>query len=193
MIKNTLSKSPLVFTVNNAFDKEFCDSVIKDTEKLNYETAPITIDGAKGIFEMNTDVRNNTRVIIDNDLLARVLFFNLKQYLPQNFKNWKLEKLNSRFRFYRYTPGQEFKPHIDGKYRESENCESKLTLLLYLSEPLSGGETSFFNLMEDRLRFKIKPKVGQVLIFDHHQLHSGDPILSGVKYVLRTDVMYTKN
>ena len=36
----------------------------------------------------------------------------------------------------------------------------------------------------------IKPKQGQVLIFEHQQLHEGAPVLTGQKYVLRTDVMY---
>lgn len=192
MIIKTYSQTPLVKTISHVFDKEFCDAVIQDTEKLNYEIAPITIDGSKGIFEMNTEVRNNTRVILDNTLLARVLFHILKNILPTNFKGWQLEKLNPRFRFYRYTSGQTFKPHIDGKYKESDNCESKLTLLLYLSEPILGGDTTFFRHTEEKIRFKLKPEIGQVVIFDHHQLHSGDPVLSGVKYVLRTDVMYIK-
>lgn len=142
---------------------------------------------------MNLDVRNNSRVIIDNELLARFLFLRLKQYLPKTFKDeWQLEKLNTRFRFYRYEKGQTFKPHIDGKYKESDICESKLTLLIYLSEDFTGGETTFFTKTEDELRFKVKPKLGQVLVFDHHQLHSGDPVIEGIKYVLRTDVMYIK-
>ena len=32
--------------------------------------------------------------------------------------------------------------------------------------------------------------MGQVLIFEHRQLHEGAPVLAGKKYVLRTDVMY---
>lgn len=192
MIIQTYSKAPLIKTISHVFDKEFCDAVIQDTEKLKYEIAPITVDGEKGVFEMNTEVRNNERVIIDNDLLARTLFHILKNVLPTNFKGWELEKLNSRFRFYRYTPGQTFKPHIDGKYKESENCESKLTLLLYLSEPLSGGETTFFRNIGEKVRVILKPEIGKVVIFDHHQLHSGDPVVKGVKYVLRTDVMYVK-
>lgn len=188
-----LDESPLVFTVDNFFKENDCKNFIKFTEEENYEVAPVTLDGNKGIFEMNLDVRNNSRVIIDNELLARFLFLRLKQYLPKTFKDvWHLEKLNSRFRFYRYEKGQTFKPHIDGKYKESDTCESKLTLLIYLSDDFTGGETTFFTKTEDELRFKIKPKLGQVLVFDHHQLHSGDPIIEGIKYVLRTDVMYTR-
>lgn len=192
MVINTFSTNPLVFTINNFLSEETCKSLIEITEKQNYQIAPVTLDGNKGIFEMNLDIRNNARVIVDNEFASKLLFDQLKIYLPETYKDiWKLQKLNSRFRFYRYEKGQTFKPHIDGKYKESDTCESKLTLLIYLSKPLSGGETTFFNQTESDLRFKIVPQIGQVLIFDHHQLHSGDPVLDGVKYVLRTDVMYS--
>jgi len=192
MNTNTLSLNPLVFTIDNFLSDLSCKMLIKDTEALDYKEAPVTLDGNKGIFQMMPDVRNNTHVILDDEDLANILFHQLKEHLPPVFKdNWKLQKLNSRFRFYRYEKGQTFKPHIDGKYKESDTCESKLTLLIYLSKPLSGGETTFFNQTESDLRFKIEPQVGQVLVFDHHQLHSGEPVIDGVKYVLRTDVMYT--
>ena len=188
-----LNEFPLIFTIDNFLTKLSCNMLIKDTVALKYTEAPVTINGNAGIFEMMPDVRNNTRVILDDTKLANALFGRLEQYLPKIFKDvWHLEKLNSRFRFYRYEKGQTFKPHIDGKYKESDTCESKLTLLIYLSEDFIGGETSFFDQTEDKLRFKVKPKLGQVLVFDHHQLHSGDPVIDGIKYVLRTDVMYTR-
>lgn len=188
-----LNEFPLIFTIDNFLTKLSCNMLIKDTVALKYTEAPVTINGNAGIFEMMPDVRNNTRVILDDTKLANALFGRLEQYLPKIFKDvWHLEKLNSRFRFYRYEKGQTFKPHIDGKYKESDTCESKLTLLIYLSDNFIGGETTFFDQTEDKLRFKVKPKLGQVLVFDHHQLHSGDPVIDGIKYVLRTDVMYTK-
>lgn len=191
---NTLNTNPLVFSIDDFLSKSLCELLVIKTEDLNYKEAPITIDGVKGIFEMNSEIRNNTRVIVDEDSLAFSLFEQLKEYLPKTYKDvWKLSKLNTRFRYYRYGVGQKFSPHIDGKYKESENCESKLTLLIYLSDNFTGGETTFFDQTEDNVRFKVIPKLGQVLVFDHHQLHSGDPVLEGIKYVLRTDVMYVKN
>lgn len=190
---NVLNALPLICTIDDFFSQEECQKLIVETEQIQYEDAPVTLDGNKGIFQMMPDVRNNTRVILDDEVLASNLFERLKHLLPQTFKQiWQLNKLNSRFRFYRYEAGQTFKPHFDGKYVESNLCESKLTLLIYLSERFTGGETTFFDGTEDKLRLKIVPKLGQVLIFDHHQLHSGDPVMSGVKYVLRTDVMYSR-
>lgn len=51
--------------------------------------------------------------------------------------------------------------------------------------------------LNERFRFylyehgqTITPKQGQILLFEHRQLHEGAPVISGQKYVLRTDVMY---
>ena len=194
MTVKTYSTSPLILTIDDFLSKTICDALVLKTEDLNYKKAPITIDGSKGIFEMNSEIRNNTRVIVDEDFLAFSLFQQIKKYLPSTYKNiWQLTKLNPRFRYYRYGVDQKFSPHIDGKYRESNICESKLTLLVYLSEDFTGGETTFFGKDETDLRFKITPKIGQVLVFDHHQLHAGETVTSGIKYVLRTDVMYTRS
>lgn len=185
-----LDNDPLVFTIDSFYSKAQCESLIEKTEKLGYEIAPITV--GHQVFEYKLDYRNNDRVIIDDTNFASELFKDLKSYLPAEFKGWHLLKLNDRFRFYRYTKDQKFSPHPDSRYRESIDVESKLTLLLYLSEGIEGGETSFFTRDLD-LRFKVIPTIGQVLVFDHHQIHSGEPVIDGIKYVLRTDVMYTKN
>ncbi len=39
-------------------------------------------------------------------------------------------------------------------------------------------------------RFPVRPVTGRVLIFEHHLPHEGAKLLNGVKYTLRTDVMY---
>ncbi len=62
--------------------------------------------------------------------------------------------------------------------------------MVYLNSDFSGGETKFYG--EDRApRVAIRPEPGMALVFVHFQLHEGAPVISGRKYVLRTDVMYT--
>ena len=36
----------------------------------------------------------------------------------------------------------------------------------------------------------VNPKTGSVLVFQHDILHCGSELLHGIKYTLRTDVMY---
>lgn len=63
-----------------------------------------------------------------------------------------------------------------------------------LNDGFAGDETAFFHYRGDLenspLRYKCLPKQGKALLFDHRQLHEGSEVFDGVKYVLRTDVMY---
>lgn len=72
------------------------------------------------------------------------------------------------------------------------------TIHLYLNDSkaevegadLVGGATTFFSNDEKR-RIDVNPKAGRVLIFQHRRLlHSGDDVLAGIKYTMRTDIMY---
>jgi hypothetical protein len=72
------------------------------------------------------------------------------------------------------------------------------TIHLYLNDSkaevegaeLVGGATTFYSSDEKR-RIDVDPKAGRVLIFQHRRLyHSGDDVLAGIKYTMRTDIMY---
>jgi len=57
---------------------------------------------------------------------------------------------------------------------------------------LLGGATSFFPRYEQQdVQVRVFPKAGSVLVFQHRDLlHSGDSVFQGVKYTMRTDIMY---
>lgn len=171
-----------IFTVDNVLTPEECKELIQITEGDGYKSAPITT--RKG-FVHKPEVRNNTRVIDDNPERAEWLFEKIKQYLPEQIWNHKLVGLNERFRFYKYVPGEYFKWHFDGAYERSPIEKSFLTVLIYLNGDCKGGETQF----ADDIR-GVEPETGKMLIFSHPIRHQGCEVESGVKYVLRTDVMY---
>ncbi|MGC4046428.1 MAG: 2OG-Fe(II) oxygenase [Armatimonas sp.] len=98
--------------------------------------------------------------------------------------------LNERFRFYRYEPGQRFAPHFDGSYRRENGEESYVTLLLYLNNECEGGQT---RIEVPEGTYEVQPETGLALLFLHRLLHEGAPVTSGVKYVLRTDIMFESN
>ena len=58
--------------------------------------------------------------------------------------------------------------------------------MVYLNDDFAGGETEFVDL-----RRTIVPRTGSALLFQHMLLHAGETVTSGVKYVLRSDVLYT--
>ena len=60
-------------------------------------------------------------------------------------------------------------------------------------EPLVGGATRFFSVNNLSKFLDVNPKTGSCLVFQHrHLLHSGEEVDAGVKYTMRTDVMYRK-
>lgn len=177
-------------TVDQVFTEQQCQDFIKFSHQFDYEVAPITVNSKDGVSELRTEIRNNQRVIYDDVKFAERIYQQVQAYLPEKLFEWQVSGLNERFRFYLYEDGQTFKPHYDGNYEVNDWYSSQLTSLIYLSEDFKGGETKFFNQTRHMPTFIIQPKIGQILIFEHRQMHSGAPVLSGQKYVLRTDVMY---
>jgi hypothetical protein len=58
------------------------------------------------------------------------------------------------------------------------------------TELLRGGATTFHSADRKR-RYDVDPKIGRVLIFQHRRLiHSGDDVTAGIKYTMRSDVMF---
>lgn len=86
--------------------------------------------------------------------------------------------------------------HNDGCYQTPDDKErSYFTLHLYLNDAenqLEGGATTFYDYNMTR-RIDVEPKSGRILLFQHRNLlHSGEDVVKGIKYTLRTDIMYTK-
>jgi hypothetical protein len=58
-------------------------------------------------------------------------------------------------------------------------------------ELLFGGATTFHSNLDSEKRMDIDPKAGRVLIFQQRRLlHSGDEVAAGIKYTMRSDLMY---
>ena len=125
--------------------------------------------------------------------------------------------LNGRFRFYRYDEGDYFKMHTDGSWPGSQVIDGELvddafgdrwsmyTFLILLSDDFIGGNTQFTVSSDDPAQparhhsradiVSVRTPSGSVLCFPHgthplHCLHGSAPILSGTKYIIRTDVLF---
>ena len=166
--------------ITDFLEPDQCELIINRANKMKYDEAPInTLSGA----EVFSELRNNNRVMFDDYDLAGDLFQKISLYLPQIFEGWTLFSLNERFRIYRYEREQYFKWHRDGSFMREVTEASKFTFMIYLNEEFTGGETDFMHC-------SITPRRGSALLFPHPIRHQGAPVKSGIKYVLRTDVMY---
>ena len=158
---------------------------------------------SRGYLAMNGDYppsyRDNDRIVIDDAELADALFSRFQDKLPQqisvNGESWTLTGLNSRFRGCRYSGGQRFVRHRDGSFSEPDGSRSFLTLMLYLNDhdEFRGGHTRFYSdrWSETAVR-SVPPVAGTGIVFEHALWHDGESVDSGVKYVLRTDVMFRR-
>ena len=174
-----------IIDLDEALPVDKCRQLIEKIDSLNPVTATInTSSGTK----VNTNVRNNERVIFDDHELAQKLFVSAQERLPEEFNGRTIVGCNERFRCYRYKPGMRFAPHSDGSFVRNESEMSFYTYLVYLNDQFEGGETTFFTEPE----VVINPKQGSGLLFQHPILHEGSLVTSGTKYVARTDVMYRK-
>lgn len=174
----------LAFTVDGLLTAERCRALIVRGEAIGFTDAPINT--AAG-FVMRSDIRNNTRVMFDDQALADELLALARPHLPTSLGPWNLCGVNERFRVYRYQPGQQFRAHYDGAYFRNDDERSLLTFMVYLNEGFDGGETWFLHR-----GVQFVPQTGRALFFEHDQLHEGVMVYAGVKYALRTDVMYRR-
>lgn len=131
---------------------------------------------------------------------------------------WRISRLNERLRFLKYTSGMYFREHCDGSYVTPDGKEiSFLTVHLYLNgdpatpaqatapglgenvtgrpkddRPLVGGATRFLSMSMGNY-MDVLPETGSCVVFQHRGLlHSGEDVMQGTKYTMRTDVMYEK-
>jgi prolyl 4-hydroxylase len=130
--------------------------------------------------------RDQDRVIKDDPATAEELFRRLRPHLPERIDVLRLVGLNERLRMYRYRAGQRFEPHMDHWYRPSPDRITLHTVLVYFNDDFEGGETRF----QEQIEQTIIPRRGTAVIFQHKLRHEGCPVRRGVKYAMRSDVIY---
>lgn len=127
-------------------------------------------------------IRNNERAMFAEPVWVGRLWQRLPGIALPEFDGQRAAGLPRDLRFYKYLPGQRFKMHKDGPWRQN-GLTSRLTLLVYLNDDFAGGATDF-------REFQILPRTGSALLFVHDTWHEGVAVTAGTKYVLRSDVLY---
>lgn len=169
-----------IFSIPGFLSGRECTSLIKMSDSIGYAEATVeTEKGARVIKEL----RNNQRLLYKDHILAARLWKRAKEIVPGKIGNSKAVSLNELFRFYKYEPGQQFKRHVDESYIRNDEEASYYTFLMYLNDNYTGGETVFDTV-------SVNGERGLLLVFLHSIGHEGAAVASGIKYVLRTDIMY---
>ena len=197
------------FILNDVLTSNECDRILCVANKMgftpeaSYSLSDTTSQAADGVvWVVHDGLRNN-------------LFDRVKSLLPTELCGGNLIHLNSRWRIYRYNAGTVYRPHIDGAWNGSGivdgkyvsdiydgNVTSRLTFLLYLNDDFEEGGTTFYspsNKIDCVVAQSVAPIQGSVLCFPHGSgvehvglVHEGSAVTKGVKYVMRSDVLYMK-
>ena len=181
LAKNLDLNHPLHWSVQDILSEEECKALLLGVSTERFEPAPINTGGV----HLQTNLRNNARLMFENADLSTKLGERLDGKVPKILQGARLLELNPRFRVYLYHPGEFFGAHYDESIHLDDQRRSLLTILVYLNDDFGGGETRFLDL-----KATVKPRVGSALLFQHHVLHEGLPVTSGMKWVLRTEAFY---
>ena len=142
--------------------------------------------------------RNNGRLCVMDRAFANVLWQRTQAHVPPQIDGRKPVGLSERIRVYKYVVGQSFGQHVDESVEEAGGW-SEYTMLVYLNggegSDLRGGETVFYRGSGQKQKsvLAFTPLRGAALLHGHgHRclLHEVLEVTHGVKYLLRTDVIY---
>jgi prolyl 4-hydroxylase len=173
----------LSICIKGVFNTIECDELIKKSEIIGYKKA--SLYEKNGVEHFHTDIRDSLRCIIDDPEFALILEQRLSHFIPKEYKGKKYHSINPRFRFLKYNDkSHHFKPHTDGHYSTNTTI-SMITILIYLNEDYTGARTTIKTN-------EIVPEVGLVYLMDQNILHFVPNLIDGIKYVIRTEIMYLK-
>ena len=175
-----------IFEISSILTKPECRAVIEMAEHTGFELT----DQRETRYAAR---RRNGRIAVDAPELATRLWSRCRSFFGE-----KAVGLSPNFRFYKYERGDSFGMHVDDSVDHGNSSRSMYTLLIYLnaSPDVFGGATVFYKgstpaKAKEVLRFE--PKEGSALAHIHGprcMLHEGSAVENGVKYLMRTDVVY---
>lgn len=180
----------LLWTIDEFLSPGECAAILAEQQRADW--LPATINGATGRI-VDAKVRSSSTAVVRDSGLAERLYARVLPHLPQVMvdqvggrpRRVKPVGIYQPLRVYRYEPGQQFAPHHDQSYQDGSGRRSLLTFMIYLNEDFTGGTTTFPDQKQE-----IHPRAGRALLFQHMLLHCGERVLTGTKYVLRSDVIF---
>ena len=155
-----------IIEMPNFFNSDECESYMRNIDNHDRKTS----FSNSNMFESNK--------FFDKNVLNHI-FKTLKRSKIKNIK-----RLNPLVLTARYNPGEKSHLHMDVPFDD----EVKYTLLVYLNDNFSGGETKFYD-DDFKLIKTIKPEKGKGLFFDINIFHQGETVISGNKYWIGCQVI----
>lgn len=205
-----ISEVPGAFQLLNVLSEEETQRIIEISEMLGYdEDSPVSLPH---------DVRHNENFNwVVSEVIDKTIWDRAGHLVNEVWQGQSAQGINARFRFYKYKEGDFFKVHTDGAWPGSRVIDGKLvpnayhdlysqyTFLVLLNDDFDGGATEFMVSQTDPSKparreddmkvVSVRTPRGGVLCFPHgthplHCLHSSEEITRGIKYIIRTDILF---
>lgn len=211
--------SPNIFIMKNILSKDECEMFIELVSSIKYDEYNKKSQLGEMVLQYSKEtdipviwtepkkIRTNGRRIWQISKPASDIIFNrilnvaysqLKEVYSDG-KKYELVALNRRCRFFETLPGQEFYEHIDASSSsvlDDNTLYSFYSVVIWLNTDFTGGDFVFSDNTIATEAVSTLINEGLCLIFpqsfhDDAKRHIAKPVTSGVKYLLRTDLMYS--
>ena len=162
-------------------------------------------------------IRVTDRLEVSDESTANLLFerlrpclkdldlTNIAETLPrgvdprQQGRKWVPKSIKPKLRLCRYSSEGFFLPHYDEDVTKSEYERSFCTIMIYLNDDFEGGATHFYNqhqrhyqiANDEHCVYTYQPRTGDALLFLSQITHDGGRVVSGKKYIMRSEVLYS--
>lgn len=123
----------------------------------------------RAAFQYTPPIGSNIRKLFDQKIRT-VIRPSIRQAWRRDFRRHEGTHL------VRYLPGGFYVSHSDAGLDLNDRY---FTVICYLNDSFSGGQTSF-----PTLSFAFTPQIGKAIVFPATYVHRAEPVLKGRKYVL---------
>lgn len=210
-----LSLGRCVVVLEGLCSTEECICIADNVEKLSFQSLT-------GMYP--PQIRQGDRLLVSDPDLAATLFGRLQLAMAASpelqevllaatpfgfglgpYSSWRPVDVNDGMRICRYSTatGDGFTHHYDSQYCPSQLQRSVFSILIYLTDESTGGDTVFYHhsgecpgdpepsSLEGYTEERVSPKMGRAVLFPHDTLHAGLQPKAGQKVLIRTDLIYT--
>ena len=160
--------------LKDVLNKQQCLGFIDWAESLNFED-----NSSKPIWERG----NETLIIFEDQKLSDKIWEKVSNLLSAENNFGKANGLNDYFRLYRFLPGMTEQLPERAKYVRSPNETAVYTLIIFLNSKFEAAQITGQTIF---------PETGMALIFDNKEAPSFLLLTKGIKYELRSDVVYRR-
>jgi predicted 2-oxoglutarate/Fe(II)-dependent dioxygenase YbiX len=164
-----------IYQIRNAVSPSGCRDYVQQGDRVGW--IPSNISELNPLY-----ARSQANINID----TRALFAAIRHTAPPRLDDMDIVSLaEQRTQLMRYSEGEYFGVHTDSPFVAQDGAITKLSLVLYLNDDYTGGETVFPDLA-----LEVRPEVGKILLFPPDLPHMSKPISHGAKYIVRSEVLY---